>query len=94
MLVFMVLCLLVKHAGQDLDEPYKDDKPKYEKDYTLNKYVIVNDWKNGKINSNKNHRGFFPRMWSDNNTLNYIKYYGFLDLRSRGNLKIIHRLKK
>ena len=67
------------YAGQDLDEPYKDDKPKYEKDYTLNRYVIVNDWKNGKINSNKNHRGFFPRMWSDNNALNYIKYYGFLD---------------
>ena len=58
------------YAGQDLDEPYKDDKPKYEKDYTLNRYVIVNDWKNGKINSNKNHRGFFPRMWSDNNALN------------------------
>ena len=60
------------YAGQDLDEPYKDDKPKYEKDYTLNRYVIVNDWKNGKINSNKNHRGYFPRMWSDNNALNYI----------------------
>ena len=31
------------YAGQDLDEPYKDDKPKYEKDYNLNRYVIVND---------------------------------------------------
>ena len=75
------------YAGQDLDEPYKDDKPKYEKDYTLNRYVIVNDWKNGKINSNKNHRGFFPRMWSDNNALNYIKYYGFLDFEIKREFK-------
>ncbi|MDC3077212.1 DUF2723 domain-containing protein [Flavobacteriales bacterium] len=74
-------------AGQDLDEPYKDDKPKYEKDYTLNRYVIVNDWKNGKINSNKNHRGFFPRMWSDNNALNYIKYYGFLNFEIKREFK-------
>ena len=75
------------YAGQDLDEPYKDDKPKYEKDYTLNRYVIVNDWKNGKINSNKNHRGFFPRMWSDNNALNYIKYYGFLNFEIKREFK-------
>ena len=75
------------YAGQDLDEPYKDDKPKYEKDYSLNRYVIVNDWKNGKINSNKNHRGFFPRMWSDNNALNYIKYYGFLNFEIKREFK-------
>tara|TARA_B100001057_G_scaffold310187_1_gene310289 strand:+ start:13 stop:3378 length:3366 start_codon:yes stop_codon:yes gene_type:complete len=75
------------YAGQDLDEPYKDDKPKYEKDYNLNRYVIVNDWKNGKINSNKNHRGFFPRMWSDNNALNYIKYYGFLNFEIKKEFK-------
>ncbi len=75
------------YAGQDLDEPYKDDKPKYEKDYNLNRYVIVNDWENGKINSNKNHRGFFPRMWSDNNTLNYIKYYGFLNFEIKKEFK-------
>ena len=75
------------YAGQDLDEPYKDDKPKYEKDYNLNRYVIVNDWENGKINSNKNHRGFFPRMWSDNNALNYIKYYGFLNFEIKKEFK-------
>lgn len=67
------------YAGQDAEQPYKDDKPKYERDETLNKYIIVNDWKNGKINSNSSHRGFFPRMWSSDNAENYMKYYGFLD---------------
>ena len=67
------------YAGQDPKEPYKDDKPKYERDYSINKYVIVNDWKNGKINSNKNHEGLFPRMWSSDNAVNYMNYYGFLD---------------
>ena len=43
------------YAGQDSDIPYKDDIPKYERDYKINKYIIVNDWKNGKINSNRNH---------------------------------------
>lgn len=67
------------YAGQDAEQPYKDDKPKYERDEALNKYIIVNDWKNGKINSNSSHRGFFPRMWSSDNAENYMKYYGFLD---------------
>ena len=67
------------YAGQDAEQPYKNDKPKYERDETLNKYIIVNDWKNGKINSNSSHRGFFPRMWSSDNAENYMKYYGFLD---------------
>ena len=67
------------YAGQDPENPYKDDKPKYERDYEINKYVIVNDWENGKINSNKSHEGFFPRMWSSDNAINYMNYYGFLD---------------
>ena len=67
------------YAGQDPDEPYKDDKPKYERDYSIKKYVIVNDWENGKINSNKSHEGFFPRMWSSDNAINYMNYYGFID---------------
>ena len=82
------------YAGQDEEDPYKDDKPKYEKDYKLNKYVIVNDWKNGKINSNKNHRGFFPRMWSDNNALNYLKYYGFLNFEIKKEFKDNSQIKE
>ena len=82
------------YAGQDEEDPYKDDKPKYEKDYKLNKYVIVNDWENGKINSNKNHRGFFPRMWSDNNALNYLKYYGFLNFEIKKEFKDNSQIKE
>ena len=75
------------YAGQDPNEPYKDDKPKYERDYSINKYVIVNDWKNGKINSNKNHEGLFPRMWSSDNAVNYMNYYGFLDFEIKREYK-------
>ena len=67
------------YSGQDEDEPYKDDKPKYERDYKKNKYVIVNDWKKGKLNNNKKHVGFFPRMWSSENAVNYLDFTGFLD---------------
>ena len=75
------------YAGQDEDEPYKDDKPKYEKDERLNRYIIVNDWERGKINSNKKHRGLFPRMWSSDNAVNYLKYYGFLDFEIKKEYK-------
>ena len=66
------------YAGQDTEEPYKDDKPKYEKNIKSNKYIIVNDWENGKINSNSNHVGFLPRMWSSDHASNYMKYFGHL----------------
>ena len=66
------------YAGQDPEEPYKDDKPKYEKDLKLNKYIIVNDWEDGKINSNSNHIGLLPRMWSSDHASNYMKYFGYL----------------
>ena len=67
------------YAGQDEDEPYRNDKPKYERDYKKNKYIIVNDWEKGKLNNNRKHVGFFPRMWSSENAVNYLKFTGFLD---------------
>ena len=66
------------YAGQDKLNPYKNDKPKYEKDIVKNKYVIVNFWENGKINSNSDHIGLLPRMWSSENASNYMKYFGYL----------------
>ena len=75
------------YAGQDSDIPYKDDIPKYERDYKINKYIIVNDWKNGKINSNRNHEGFFPRMWSSGNATNYMNYFGFLEFEIKNEYK-------
>ena len=69
------------YAGQDSDNPYKDDKPKYEKDLNSGKYIIVNDWESGKINSNSEHLGLLPRMWSSEHAANYMQYFGYLDFK-------------
>ena len=45
------------YAPQDESQPYIDGKPKYEKDYNTNRYIIVNNWKDSEVNSNSNHRG-------------------------------------
>ena len=75
------------YSGQDENDPYKDDKPKYERDYKKNKYVVVNDWKKGKLNNNKEHVGFFPRMWSSENAVNYLDFTGFLDFSIKNEFK-------
>ena len=54
----------------------KDDKPKYEKNYTTGKYEIVNAYKNAGRGADPKHTGFLPRMWSEQNAENYITYYG------------------
>ena len=64
------------YAGQDEDNPYKDDKPKYEKDYKKERYVVVNAWEDARINANSKHTGLLPRMWSSGNAVNYITYFG------------------
>ncbi|GFR85575.1 PMT family glycosyltransferase, 4-amino-4-deoxy-L-arabinose transferase [Elysia marginata] len=66
-------------AGQDPEAPYKDDKPKYERDYKTGKYVVVNNWKNADLSPNSNHLGFLPRMWSAENAENYMKLSGVLN---------------
>lgn len=70
-------------AGFDASDPYIDDKPKYEKDEEAGKYIIVNQWKNSKQNSDRNHRAFLPRMWStDNNHIeNYMNVTGPIKFR-------------
>ena len=45
---------------QDASNPYKDDKPKYEK--RNGKYEIVNNYKNVMPNWSDKHKGFIPRM--------------------------------
>jgi len=47
---------------QDPNDPYRDDKPKYEKDEKLGKYVIVNHYKDALPNYTDKHKGFIPRM--------------------------------
>ncbi|WP_378185717.1 DUF2723 domain-containing protein [Aquimarina sp. W85] len=60
----------------DENQPYIDDKPKYEKDLTLGKYIIVNDWKNAKQNIDDAHKAFLPRMWSTEHIKNYMEFTG------------------
>ena len=63
-------------AGEDID-----DKPKYEKDEKLGKYVIVNNYKNALQGPNAKHMGLLPRLWSDQHAENYMRYFGTLDFR-------------
>lgn len=67
------------YSGLDEDNPYVDDKPKYEKNEALGKYVIVNDYKNAKQNTDDAHKAFLPRMWSTSHAANYMEYTGPLD---------------
>ncbi|MEO0573536.1 MAG: DUF2723 domain-containing protein [Bacteroidota bacterium] len=62
--------------GEDMD-----DKPKYEKDVELGKYVIVNNYKGALQGPNKKHIGLLPRLWSDQHAENYMRYFGRLDFR-------------
>ncbi|MEO0526890.1 MAG: DUF2723 domain-containing protein, partial [Bacteroidota bacterium] len=65
-------------AGEEIDE-----KPKYEKDEKLGKYVIVNKYEDALQGPNKKHVGLLPRMWSDQHAENYMKYFGPLDFRMK-----------
>ena len=68
-----------QYSGLDEENPYKDDKPKYEKNLTQNKYVIVNNYKNASQNFNSEQASILPRMWSSEHASNYLRYTGFLD---------------
>ena len=61
------------------DHPDKDDRPKYERDEKKGKYTIVNDFKGALRGSSEKHKGWLPRMWSEQNAENYMRYYGLLN---------------
>lgn len=63
-------------AGEEMDE-----KPKYEKDLKTGKYVIVNHYKDALQGPNQKHVGILPRMWSEQNAENYMKYFDPLTFR-------------
>ncbi len=67
------------YVGLDQDNPYKDDKPNYEKDEATGKYVIVNNYKNAGQNTEDSQKGLFPRMWSTEHSTNYMEFTGGLD---------------
>ena len=68
-----------KYGGLDDETPYRDGKPKYERDYKQNKYVIVNHYKNDVPVPSAKHTGFLPRLWSQAHAGNYMMTTGFLD---------------
>ncbi|MDT0605536.1 glycosyltransferase family 117 protein [Croceitalea rosinachiae] len=57
---------------------YLDDKPKYERDYELDRYVIVNEYKKATRAPNERHIGILPRLWSQQHAENYMRYFGRL----------------
>ncbi|WP_291870164.1 DUF2723 domain-containing protein [Maribacter sp.] len=61
--------------------PERDEKPKYEKDYTTGKYIIVNHFKDAMPGPNEKHLGLLPRMWSTQHAENYMRYFGPLDFK-------------
>jgi len=67
------------YVGLDPSNPYKDDKPKYEKDLKLGKYVIVNNYKNASQNTEDSQKSILPRMWSIEHNANYIEFTGGLN---------------
>ncbi|WP_460220059.1 glycosyltransferase family 117 protein [Psychroserpens sp. MEBiC05023] len=70
-----------QYSGLDENNPYLDDKPKYEKDHEKGEYVIVNKWKNAKQNYNSEHAAILPRMWSGEHAENYMMFTGLLDFQ-------------
>ncbi|MCC9041958.1 DUF2723 domain-containing protein [Myroides sp. M-43] len=65
-----------KYTGLDKNNPWKDEKPNYERNYQTGKYEIVNEYKNAGQNFNETHKGFLPRLWSTdkNHRVNYMRY--------------------
>ena len=68
-----------QYAGLDENQPYVDDKPKYEKDKKSGRYVVVNDYENAIQNYNSDHGSLLPRMWSGEHAENYMMYSGALE---------------
>jgi len=64
---------LVYNRDTDNTNPTRDDKPKYEKDFKTNKYIIVNHYKDALPNWSSKHKGVIPRMVSTD--ANVIKNY-------------------
>jgi len=64
---------LIYNRETDSSNPSRDDKPKYEKDFKTNKYVIVNNYKDALPNWSSKHKGIIPRMVSTDG--NVIKNY-------------------
>ena len=82
-----------QYAYLDENNPYIDNKPKYEKDEDKGEYVVVNDWKNAKQNYNSKHASILPRMWSTEHAENYMMFSGFLDFKLKPDYQMENELR-
>ena len=82
-----------QYTGLDENNPYIDDKPKYEKDEESGEYIIVNKWKNAKQNYNSDQASILPRMWSGEHAENYMMFSGLLDFRIKPEYQMENELR-
>ena len=82
-----------QYAYLDENNPYIDDKPKYEKNHEKGEYVVVNDYKNAKQNYNSKHASILPRMWSAEHAENYMMFSGFLDFKLKPDYQMENELR-
>jgi len=82
-----------QYTGLDENNPYIDDKPKYEKDEESGEYIIVNEWKNAKQNYNSDQASILPRMWSGEHAENYMMFSGLLDFRIKPEYQMENELR-
>ena len=81
------------YSGLDKNNPYVDDKPKYERDFEKGKYVIVNDYENNNQNYNSKHASLLPRMWSSEHAKNYMIYTGYLNFNLKPEFQMQNELR-
>jgi hypothetical protein len=82
-----------QYAYLDENNPYVDDKPKYEKNEEKGEYVVVNDYKNAKQNYNSKHASILPRMWSAEHAENYMMFSGFLNFKLKPDYQMQNELR-
>ncbi len=85
---------IVYNRENDPENPTKDDKPKYEKNEKLGKYVIVNNYKDALPNWSSKHKGFIPRMVStDPNVIRNYKAIANIPQKSKRRPTFLENLK-
>jgi hypothetical protein len=72
----------------------KDDKPKYEKNEQTGTYEIVNNYEGAMQGADPDHVGLLPRMWSEQNAENYMKYFAPLKFRIKSEYAYSKELKE
>ncbi|RZV70274.1 MAG: DUF2723 domain-containing protein [Flavobacteriaceae bacterium] len=83
-----------QYSGLDENNPYIDDKPKYEKDYDKGEYVVVNEYERAKQNYNSEHASILPRMWSGEHAENYMLFAGYLDFQVKPEYQMQEELRR